>query len=278
MLGQILGPIVGFAGVLFAVYVYVKNRKPKRLQYEVHTNQRIVPQSRYTKRWSNLSVRFGNGAGRTLKNARIVAIRVENSGKVEAREDDFVEPLSVECSSGGEIIAAKIVLNSKGAKESRELEPAQLNGREVSCPRILLNERDSLEIILLVDGQADSFKLSGRVAGFEINPVGQRKNWAKVLSTPSLAKGAATVAAIASLTLSLILFSHENENNATVPSVAGMPLDRAAAQLNSAHLRVGEILRLPKGGQSNVVISTLPAAGQKAKKGSKVSLVVSAKP
>jgi hypothetical protein len=76
-----VGPVVGLAGLLFAMYVYNKNRKPKRLQYETRVDQEIVTQSRYA-RWTELSVHFGT---RDLKRPRVVVIRVTNTGKVEAR-------------------------------------------------------------------------------------------------------------------------------------------------------------------------------------------------
>lgn len=277
MIVQILGPLVGFIGVAFAVYAYIKNRKPKRLEYEVHTNQRILPQSKYTNRWSNLSVRFENGEGRTLQNARIIVIRVENSGKVEAREDDFVEPFSVKCASGGEIVAAKIVINPRDG-DPREVEPTRLDESGVACPKLLLNEKDWLEIILLVDGKADSVNLSGRAAGFEIVPYGERKSWAKVAILTGVPVGLTVGAILGVLAFNTLLHSFLPVGQVQVPSVIGKPIDQAAVELNNVGLRVGGVTRIPHKGKSDIVMSTLPTAGRNVDRDTRVSLVVSSQP
>ena len=87
-----VGPAIGLAGLILGTYTYIKSRKPKRLLYEIWTDQELVAQSPYT-RWADLSVRFAN---HQLKHPRVVGVRVINTGKVEARADDFDEPIAVQ--------------------------------------------------------------------------------------------------------------------------------------------------------------------------------------
>jgi hypothetical protein len=159
-----IGPAIGVAGLLFAIYAYIQNRKPKRLQYEIPTDQEIVSQSRYT-RWADLSVRFGD---RDLKHPRVVVVRVINTGKVEARDTDFDEPLAVSATRGAEIIAGTIALQRQGAEENRELEPASISPTEIVAPKLVLNEGEGLEFRLLVEGDKESVELQGHAAGFRL--------------------------------------------------------------------------------------------------------------
>src|SRR5829696_4148828 len=95
-----VGPAVGIAGLSFAIFAFFRNWKPKRLQYEVRVDQEIISQNPHT-RWAALSVRFED---RDLHRPRVVTVRVTNTGKVEARGEDFDEPLAVSAGRGDEII------------------------------------------------------------------------------------------------------------------------------------------------------------------------------
>ena len=70
----------------------------------------------------------------------MVVVRVTNTGKVEARADDFDESLALSASGGTEIIAATIVRRQQGREETQELEPVKIDASEVVAPKVLLNE------------------------------------------------------------------------------------------------------------------------------------------
>jgi len=201
-----VGPAVGLAGLLFAVYVYNRNRKPKRLQYEIRTDQEIVSQSRHT-RWADLTVRFRD---RDLKRPRLVVMRVTNTGKVEARADDFDEPLAVSATEGTEIIAATIALRQNDMGESREIEPARQGATEVVAPKTLLNEGEWLEFRLLVDGDKKPVHLRGRAAGFNLASSAPRRRLLRssISSAASVAAGTALATALVGLIVSFLAFTH----------------------------------------------------------------------
>jgi hypothetical protein len=261
-----VGPAVGVAGLLFAIYAYNQNRKPKRLQYEVRVDQEIVSQSRYT-RWADLSVRFGD---RDLKRPRVVVVRVTNTGKVEARGDDFDEPLAVSATKDVEIIAATIALRRRDADESQEVEPSKLDSTEVIAPKAVLNEGEWLEFRLLVEGDKGSVRLRGHAAGFTLNTYGSRRRFYRE-ERPWLALATLTVA---SLVLALMTLAHI-DYTVRVPNVVGKPVQEAVNQINSANLKLGTVNRVRGAAKVGTVISESPSAGEKVDKDSSITLVVS---
>jgi hypothetical protein len=143
------GPAIGAVGVAFAVYNYIQNRKPKRLQYEIRTDQDIVIEGRYTRWADELGIRFGD---RVLKQPRVVAVRITNTGKVEAVGDSFDIPLGVSTSQGDELITAAITRQQRDTQESQEIKPETLSSDQVVAPKVLLNVGEWLEFQLLVGG------------------------------------------------------------------------------------------------------------------------------
>jgi hypothetical protein len=261
-----VGPAVGLAGLMFAIYVYIQNRRPKRLQYEIPTDQAIVSHSRYT-RWTDLSVRFGN---RDLKRPRVVVVRVTNTGKVEVRDNDFDEPLAVSATGNAEIIAATIALRRKGAESSLEIEPTSLGATEVVAPKVVLNEGEWLEFRLLVEGDREAINLRGHAAGFSLTPYSPRSRgftsyqWSSIL---------AVLLVVSTIVLGLIT-PFEKETIA-VPNVVGKPIQQAVTQINDAGLKLGTVNHVRSSAEASSVISESPAAGKEVTKDTTITLVVS---
>jgi PASTA domain len=261
-----IGPAVGLAGLLFAVYVYNKNQKPKRLQYEVRIDQEIISHSRYA-RWADLSVRFGD---RDLKRPRVVVVRVINTGKVEARSEDFDEPLAVVASRGVEIIAATIAHRKTDAEESQDVKPASIDVTEVVAPKILLNEGEWLEFRLLVEGERKPVRLQVHAAGFRLTTYAPRTS---LFASPVLPFATAILAVSAVISTLLPL----PWNTARVPNVVGKPIDQAVSQINDAGLKLGT-LNTVRGAKAGTVISASPVAGKRVDRNSQVTLVISSGP
>lgn len=265
-----VGPAVGLAGLLFAIYVYNKNRKPKRLQYEIRTDQEIVSQSRHT-RWADLTVRFRD---RDLKRPRLVVIRVTNTGKVEARADDFDDPLAVSATEGAEIIAATIALRQNDMGESREIEPARQGATEVVAPKTLLNEGEWLEFRLLVDGDKKPVHLRGRAAGFNLASSAPRRRLLRspISSAAFVVVVVVIVATFAGVTLSFLSLA---TSTVPVPNLVGKPVQQAVTQINDSGLKLGTVNRVRSSTPASLVMSQSPAAGKKADKESVITLLVS---
>jgi hypothetical protein len=259
-----MGPAVGIAGLLFAIYAFNKNRKPKRLQYEVRIDQEIVSHSRYT-RWADLSVRFGD---RDLKQPRVVIVRVSNTGKVEARGEDFDEPLAVSAAKGSEIIAATIVLRKRDTEESQEVEPAALAPTEVVAPRLLLNEGEWVEFRLLVEGDRKPVRLQGHAAGFRLATSPARTGRFVPIS---VLLGMVTIIALI-FGYIILPFSW---NTAPVPDIVGKPIGTAVAEINDANFQVGAVKQVRNAAPVGSVISVSPAAGKEVRNWTELTLVIS---
>src|SRR4051794_29191937 len=90
MIWTILSLLIGLAGLSFAVFAHLRNNKPKRLQYEVLSNQRLInPSSNYS---PDLTVLLGKTV---LTRPHGIVVRVTNTGSIECKPDDFIAPLTV---------------------------------------------------------------------------------------------------------------------------------------------------------------------------------------
>jgi hypothetical protein len=260
------GPLVGVLGLLFAVYAYNMNRKPKRLTYEVVTNQPIITASRYT-RWAELSLRFGE---RELENPRLVVVRVTNTGKVEARSDDIDEPITVAAKGASEIVTARITQRRSGDEEVREVEPSSVTPSTVVAPKVLLNEGEWLEFQLIVDGGRDPIAVGGRVAGFSLRPYVPKRIPRFTFTHSLVGLLAATAAVLVTLWAYSILFP-----KVVVPDLTGEPQSTAETMITLNRLELGNVESVPDEAPYGWVIEQFPEAGQEVDEGTTVQLVVS---
>ncbi|MFD4674885.1 PASTA domain-containing protein [Lentzea sp. NPDC058450] len=266
------GPFIGLVALAFAVYSYWKNRTPKRLQHETKVDQRIIATSRYN-RWGDLRIQFGE---KTLRSPRIVVIRLTNSGKIEARADDFVEPISINVGEGDSIVAAAITGGSGAHHGTIELQPEQVDQQRVVAPRSLLNEGDWLEFHLLIDGSATPVRLDCRVAGFSVT---SGKARSRTNSTSRLDMWQASrlpvlvVTAIGLIYMAVTLFGPPG--GVPVPDLVGKSAADSVRELSNANLKASDLIIVPGDESSGTVVSQIPKAGKNIRSGDSVTLYIS---
>lgn len=267
-----IGPVIGAA---VAVVIYLKNRKPKRLQYEIATDQPVLTESRHA-RWADLSVRLGD---KELRHPRVVTVRIANTGKVEAKADDFEKLFRVRSQGRDEIAAAAIVFKAKDEDEPRQLEPEEFSAATVAAPKTLLNPGDWLEYRLLLDGDTGPVRVTAHVAGFSFKP-GQafrrRLRFMEFEYGTIVAVIVGLVSVFVFFVVALIQFQVVGGNgNVQIPNTVNKALQPAISQLDQADLVVGTVNRVRNPAPSGTVIAQSPVAGKRAPKNTVVTLVVS---
>ena len=294
------GPGVGVAALAFGVYTYLRGRKPKRLQHRVVVDEEIIAKNK-AHAWADLSVRFD---GRVLTHPRMVVTQVQNTGKVEARPDDFEQPITISVDGNfDKIVAAAIALHRPEGRDKRrwteesygeEIEALSGTSSEVVAPQLLLNPGEILEFRLLVEEKtgrfiparrtlrslrdgSESVSVSARIAGFTLQsyparrPIARSESFWRHFAPPFFALAAVT-ALLASAASSLL------RPEEVVPEVVGVQVDQAVNRINEEGIQLGAISQISSDQPVGIVLSSSPAEGQPVLEGEAVALVVSAGP
>jgi len=269
---------IGVAGLCFAIYAYIKNRKPRRLIYVVETDELLVPSTQHPD-WGQLTVKIGD---LELDQPRSAAIRITNTGKVEARLEDYDEPLRIVMLEGqnSAILAAAATLitpaDGKRPPQVKNLDDVSGSGQDVTLPKVLLNERESIRIRLLIDGSDGELAVRGRLAGFKItNLQVETRNRGSARSRHGF-ELAVLGAASAVLVLAGTMFWVEFHPTHAVPDVRGLDAATAVNQLSEYEYRTQILRDFPSDKPAGTVIQQSPEAGSKRPPNSEVTILLSA--
>jgi hypothetical protein len=265
---------VGIAGLLFGIYAYSKNRKPRRLTYVVETDELLVPTTEHQD-WGQLTVKIGDFE---LNQPRTATIRITNTGKVEARLEDYDEYLRVvllDPSSSSAILAAAATLNTpaEGTKASQGTNLADISGSgdAITLPKVLLNERDSIRIRLLINGSDGELAVRGRLAGFKINSLQVESRY----RPPKLAVMAGLIGGLAAVLVATVIYSVSHRDLQAVPDVRGLDSTSAVNRLDEYQFRTQVLRDFPSSKPVGTVIEQSPEGGYKLPPNSEVTILLS---
>ena len=145
-------------GALAVFLVYLWERKPKRLDYIVTTNARVVAYQPHPMR-DHLKVSF---KGQELKEPRIVIVRVKNTGRVPVEHTDYKQPITVRLSKAVPLDGFIAKESSKGLISEVGL---SLEGKEVLLVPELMNTKEWFDVQIVCDGQPGEIQVSCRFTG-----------------------------------------------------------------------------------------------------------------
>jgi hypothetical protein len=158
---------------LFVIF-FLQIRK-KTLTYTVLTNSDIVPGSSEGK--SNIEIHH---KGKVVPKARLIEIRIKNSGNLPIKPEDYIEPLKLRLPNS-EILSSEVRDDqSLGAY----IETKSSDRSEIVLSKTLLNPTDFFDAkILLADGGGE-LSVSGRIVGVSKirNLTGREVNYFILLS------------------------------------------------------------------------------------------------
>ncbi|WP_080582927.1 PASTA domain-containing protein [Amycolatopsis mediterranei] len=267
-----LSPIVGLLALGFAIFVYVKNTRPKRLSYTTVADQDIGARV-HGSQWGTLSVRFDD---QDLSDPRILMIEVRNSGKVEIRPEDFSSPIAVQCTKQDQLISARIQASG------HEISPQTLDNRTVTVPGLLLNPREIILIHLLVNGRGDVL-VDAHVAGASlVADKGERtssrytgsRRWQYLTAIIAVAMTTVIVTAFAIGIFSRNLPPIGEQILRPMPNVVSRDAADAISELNRLGFTVSQLKQVPGPGKPGSVAVEDPSAGTMAVVGQPVTLSV----
>jgi hypothetical protein len=273
-----IGALVATAlGAWFTFTSWQSTRRRKRLSWWVYLNETLVRHGNFGN-WSDLEIRYGQ---ETVLDPRLIIVRIRNTGKVEIRADDIEEPLSVIIGENAQIIASKLFrVRFTIPGPSNEIQPIKTDGHSVTAPPGLINTDEGLEWRLLVNGRAEAPDVQGHVAGVnrfdQLSVVAVKRWW-----DTAPGKGLVVASAIMTLIGGYFLV-REFWIRPEVPSVVGRSVSDARQQIEDAGLTFGGEIDKYNNDALNTfgaiypgsVIETIPTAGSRVDRDTKVVFVV----
>jgi hypothetical protein len=154
--------------VLVAIVVYRLQTKTKQLSYQIVTNSRLVTAESFNNA-EHMRVYFGR---RRVHDPRLLVVRLVNTGNTEIRPSDFEQHMEIAFEEGTKLVSI-VKVDSKPTGLDPRINTGD-DGRIAVSP-LLMNEGDSIELQMLIDGDGKGLNVSGRVAGVKqlVNATGR---------------------------------------------------------------------------------------------------------
>lgn len=161
---------------IIAVFIiFFRQIRKKTLTYTILTNSDVVPDSKEGK--SNIQIHY---KGKVVPQARLIEIRIKNSGSLPIKPEDYIEPLSLRLPNS-EILSSEV----RDAQFLGAYIETKLSHRsEIVLSKTLLNPTDFFDVkVLLADGVPD-LSVAGRIVGVSKirNLTGREVNYYILLS------------------------------------------------------------------------------------------------
>jgi PASTA domain len=274
----VLGLSLGVISILVAIFIAIKQRRPKRVIYDITANRRIVTGTDY-KVTKGLVVTYGD---RRLSDPYLVVVRIANGGKVEIRPEDWEESLSLKTHS--EVVDSGVVGTSS---KDMSVELTRVEAHQVTIGEVLLNQGEWFDVQMLVDGPGGVSDASARIAGARLEPGKSIKPtqpkayilWSR--HPMALVLIASVVAGVAVVVAVPFMINHlANQDRlpifptTRVPLLIGKSASQVVPDLHSAHLHLGNETFIPSLEPTGTVVDQYPGAGSQEEVGERVSIVV----
>ena len=156
--------MIGSLATLLAFYLAVREyrqrqqRSRKELAYTTISNTPIINVNKMLE--GKIEIRFDNNP---IKDAKLIVMRVWNSGKTSVRREDYFEPLKFEFEKGLILSADVVETHTKDLLDSRDLTTfLKSKGNVVELPEFPFNPGDSISFSILLSGSG-TFQKSGRL-------------------------------------------------------------------------------------------------------------------
>jgi hypothetical protein len=163
---QFFATVVTVVAILAAYHIFFLQRSVKSLQVVVEANSSLFdvrPEAA-----SDISVLY---AGKPVKNAVFLQLRLENNGNAPITKDDYSRPIIIRLSPGYQVAAIhSLTSNPPSVLEFEEVSfSVGGNTSDIPFPAVLLNPGDSITFGATIvssskTGQVD-FDVSGRIIG-----------------------------------------------------------------------------------------------------------------
>jgi hypothetical protein len=200
---QVISVIIAFSALIVTIVIAWIQRRRKEIAYEVISNTLVIPELEEVSPHTTgiLHVLFN---GKPVKGARLVILKVWNTGNEPIDILDYAEPITFNFGEKAEVLNVAILETSKGLAKSNAEKALDISSNKVILKPILLNHHASITLKVLLlgfDGKinTDETSIKGVQYMLEVNTAERSSQRLKI------AVMATTFLVLILLALSLIL-------------------------------------------------------------------------
>lgn len=160
--------IIGIATVVTTVVITIwavrKQRNKKEIMYQVVSDAPVISIDKAVQ--DKVEVRL---SGIVVHNARLLVLKLWNSGDVAVKRDDYDEPITVEFPERGIVSSEVFETQPKNLIDPKLIKTflkSQHKSMEIS--KFLLNPKESITLAILTDGEQDKINIRGRIIDGDI--------------------------------------------------------------------------------------------------------------
>ena len=153
--GAIAGIIAVVVAIIVPAYLYWVQRNDKALSYGIISQGPLV--SVKDDLHGRLKILLD---GKPIGSVNLIVFRMENTGNVAIRKSDYDTPISINFGPGSQVLSGQII----ASKPLNLGETLRVSSQGIALDPVLLNKGDGLVIKALVNSQAPSVTIDGRIA------------------------------------------------------------------------------------------------------------------
>jgi hypothetical protein len=158
MLDYIVDHLLEIIAIVAAFFIFYLQLRRKALSYRVITDAQVVSVSDKVK--GNIQILYD---GKPVPGLRLIELRIQNTGNLPIRPDDYIQPLTVLCRSASVIIVSTELVDTHSLGAHIE-EVVGLEDIVISKP--LLNPKDYFDLRILTTGVEEPYiAVVGRIVG-----------------------------------------------------------------------------------------------------------------
>jgi hypothetical protein len=170
-----------FISTAVAVWVFIKQKNVKRLEYKILANESLISYSKKIE--DELVVTFG---GKKVKNLLLLNLEIINSGNTPILKSDFDSNVRISFPDVNAILSIKAEpIDPNYQYPEIFIEVDSKKGRHIEVLPLLMNPMDSFSIKFLIDTDAKEvhFDIASRIVGIKSIQDNSNKNYRKSLRT-----------------------------------------------------------------------------------------------
>lgn len=171
ILGIVITSVIAVAAILVSVLLYLKQKSRKELSYEIVSSASVVSVASNVS--SKLQILFeGKPVTRTV---HLLVIRLTNTGNQPVKREDYYTPIEFQFNASAARILDAEIMESQPPGASLDKDPTLLADGKVRLLPGLLNEKEQVQLSILLEGEDASPEVSARIIGGNMKPFKARR-------------------------------------------------------------------------------------------------------
>ena len=153
---QVIAVILAVIAIAIPVILYWIQRQKRALSWQVVSNTPLLSIDKEIK--ENLEVLYN---GKHVQDVQLIIAKIINTGNVPIKSTDYERPINFNFGENARILTAEVTETSPDSLKAS----ANVEGKKVILPPILMNNRDWITLKFLVNQYDGPILVDGRIVG-----------------------------------------------------------------------------------------------------------------